>query len=67
MLAILFPHMFEDIEYLIPDEARVNGHNDGAAGSSGEKNAAVSVQLAGPSYPARLRQENAVAGPSRLA
>jgi E3 ubiquitin-protein ligase SHPRH len=67
MLAILFPHMFEDIEYLIPDEARVNGHTDGATELFSGTNAAVSIKLTEAFPPAWPRQENAVAGPSRLA
>ena len=52
MLAIFFPHLFEDIEYLVPSEEVVMDtaesqptYNDGGSGS---------------------RFENAVAGPSRL-
>jgi E3 ubiquitin-protein ligase SHPRH len=59
MLAILFPHMYEDVEYLIPDATTTNGTNvsmgPDAEGQSSETRSSV-----------RPRQENAVAGPSRL-
>jgi len=57
MLAILFPHMFEDVEFLLPPEARA-----GEAPSS--SNAGP-----GPVFPPVRRQQqhvNAEAGPSRL-
>lgn len=67
MLAILFPHMFEDVEYLIPDEARANGHANGPTRSSFESDAAAGTQLNEALPQTKPRQENAIAGPSRLA
>lgn len=59
MLAIFFPHLFEDIEYLIPAE-ELGLETSGSQPS----------QVSEPPVPARTRQqarfENAVAGPSRL-
>ncbi|KAJ4490515.1 SNF2 family N-terminal domain-containing protein [Lentinula aciculospora] len=64
MLAVLFPHMFEDLEYLLPPEdifmsdvtnTHVDAHNVGDASGA--------VKGKGK---ARAVQENAVAGPSRL-
>lgn len=51
MLAILFPHLYEDLEFLIPPEA--SGANAGGSDS--------------PQRTASMRslQQNAVAGPSR--
>ena len=57
MLAILFPHMYEDIEYLIPTE-ELHQQQDSANGQSQDS---TSQQSAG-----RVVQVNAVAGPSRL-
>ncbi|KXN90818.1 hypothetical protein AN958_03472 [Leucoagaricus sp. SymC.cos] len=58
MLAILFPHMYEDVEYLIPEPATVNGTVNISI-ASGSAN--------GNQQPRnRPRHENAVAGPSRL-
>ena len=58
MLAIFFPHMFEDIEYLLPpEEAGTQGVDCGNSG-------AVSQQSVGQGRVGV--QENAVAGPSRL-
>ncbi|KAF9064876.1 SNF2 family N-terminal domain-containing protein [Rhodocollybia butyracea] len=61
MLAILFPHMFEDVEYLLPSEDLVmsdvtNVHDDAQQGGS-------RTTWKGKG---RAIQENAVAGPSRL-
>lgn len=58
MLAIFFPHLFEDIEYLIPAE-ELGLETSGSQPS----------QDPDPPALARTRQarfENAVAGPSRL-
>ena len=54
MLAIFFPHMFEDIEYLLPPEELAPDASEN--------------EPARQERPARRRavQENAVAGPSRL-
>lgn len=52
MLAILFPHLFEEVEYLLPEEAGVDMLNDDFDdGNDGEAG----------------MNEQAVAGPSRLA
>ena len=57
MLAILFPHMYEDIEYLIPAE-ELDGQQDGANGQSQDGTSQQSTR--------KVAQVNAVAGPSRL-
>ncbi|KAH8101241.1 SNF2 family N-terminal domain-containing protein [Cristinia sonorae] len=57
MLAIFFPHLFEDIEFLVPpDEAMVNS----------DINPDQPPVVAGSSTGSRYANENAVAGPSRL-
>ncbi|KAJ2921288.1 hypothetical protein H1R20_g15804, partial [Candolleomyces eurysporus] len=55
MLAILFPHMFEEIEYLVPQE------DDDVEMAEGD------VPTTAPTRSAGLSYQNAVAGPSRLA
>jgi E3 ubiquitin-protein ligase SHPRH len=52
MLAILFPHMYEDVEYLLPpeDSAMESEYPDDSS----------------PMHASRGVVENAVAGPSRL-
>ncbi|KAI9061801.1 hypothetical protein FKP32DRAFT_1594010 [Trametes sanguinea] len=55
MLAILFPHLYEDIEYLLPPEElgqQANNQRDNGSGMEGQQS----------SEP----RENAIAGPSRL-
>lgn len=55
MLAILFPHLYEDLEFLVPPEA--GGANAGGShpgGGSPQRTASM-----------RSHQQNAVAGPSR--
>jgi len=54
MLAILFPHMYEDIGYLVSDEATANDSTDVHMGSGTE------ARLSG----SHVRHVNAVAGPS---
>jgi E3 ubiquitin-protein ligase SHPRH len=57
MLAVLFPHMFEEIEYLIPEtETAPMGVDDS------RMTTASSSRNEGP----RFLNANAVAGPSRL-
>lgn len=58
MLAIFFPHMFEDIEYLLPEELEQGADADDAASSR--------VTQGTQRRTTRAVQENAVAGPSRL-
>ena len=55
MLAIFFPHMFEDLEYLVPQEDVAQGVQQ--ASSTGQSSAPPTRMAA---------QKNAVAGPSRL-
>ena len=57
MLAILFPHMYEDIEYLIPAE-ELHQQQDSANGQSEDSTSQQSAR--------KVAQVNAVAGPSRL-
>lgn len=66
MLAILFPHMYEDVEYLIPDEAKMNSTNDIVVGPSDHTGNGFNPQVNGVQSTVRPRQENAIAGPSRL-
>lgn len=59
-MSILFPHLVEDIEYLLPENevaVTVPMDVDPPAPSAG----------APPQTPTRQRQVNAVAGPSRRA
>ncbi|KAI0641041.1 SNF2 family N-terminal domain-containing protein [Trametes meyenii] len=56
MLAILFPHMYEDVEYLVPPEESVHHEAQGVQESS---SAEIRRTVVAPV------QENAVAGPSR--
>lgn len=59
MLAIFFPHLFEDIEYLIPpDELGLETH--GSQRTPEQDSSEPSRSHQAPLY------ENAVAGPSRL-
>jgi E3 ubiquitin-protein ligase SHPRH len=55
MLAILFPHMFEDIEFLLPLDARGE-----------EAPSSVNGQSSPVRLPVRRLHINAEAGPSRL-
>ena len=59
MLSILFPHMFEDLEYLLPPSI-LSGGTDVVEGDIG-----VFGSTSQQSIP-RGAQENAIAGPSRL-
>ncbi|TRM60097.1 hypothetical protein BD626DRAFT_572197 [Schizophyllum amplum] len=61
MLAILFPHMFEDLEYLLPEEAMASVHET----MEGEQEARGLPGGSG-SGGSGTQQVNAVAGPSRL-
>jgi E3 ubiquitin-protein ligase SHPRH len=55
MLAILFPHMFEEIEYLLPQE------------DDDVEMAEVDAPITPPTRSNGRSRQNAVAGPSRLA
>ncbi|KAJ3979483.1 SNF2 family N-terminal domain-containing protein [Lentinula detonsa] len=62
MLAVLFPHMFEDLEYLLPPEDVVMADvTNTRSTQSVAGDASGRVRGKGPAV-----QENAVAGPSRL-
>lgn len=56
MLAILFPHLYEDIEYLLPPEELGPRDTQGGAGTEGSRTQRGVVAV----------QENAVAGSSRI-
>jgi E3 ubiquitin-protein ligase SHPRH len=60
MLAILFPHMYEDIEYLLPSADGEDASNDDSS----------SVDFGGSSRDVAARRQgrnvNAIAGPSRI-
>ena len=59
MLAIFFPHMFEDIEYLLsPDEL--------GQGPEESETPAQETTSTAPRRTTRAVRENAVAGPSRV-
>ena len=66
MMSILFPHLCEDVEFLIPPEADVEMRD-----FSGVPDGASATHATSPSHgtasslPVHVRQ-NAVAGPSRL-
>lgn len=53
MLAILFPHMYEEIDYLMPQE------------EDSDMEAAVQPYVDNP-YDTQSSSNNAIAGPSRL-
>lgn len=55
MLAILFPHMFEDVEFLLPPDARGE-----------EALSSVNGELGPVRPPVKRVHINAEAGPSRL-
>jgi hypothetical protein len=77
MMSILFPHLCEDVEFLLPPDADVemgdfSGVSTGEGGNaSTNASGSASSYAASPSRadttnrPVRI-QENAVAGPSRL-
>lgn len=58
MLAILFPHLYEDLEYLIPPE-------DGGSQDTGASRELDSSGM-GASSRQTVVHENAIAGPSGL-
>ena len=79
MMSILFPHLCEDVEFLLPSDPDVEMRDDDdnidfsgvpAAGGSTSGVASASSYAASPSRgnttAHRPVQENAVAGPSRL-
>lgn len=70
MLAILFPHMYEDVEYLVPGEVRVDGETNSTDGNSveysGVPDSSTDAQTNGSQRRVQRKHENAVPGPSRL-
>ena len=67
MLAIFFPHMFEDVEYLLPEDEidpMQGSEAPQASTSQGAGPASASAQSHG-SLARWAPQENAIAGPSR--
>lgn len=62
MLAVLFPHMYEDVEYLIPQEEL--GESEDVEMADGTVSSSSGVP-SNSRRPANV-QGNAVAGPSRL-
>jgi E3 ubiquitin-protein ligase SHPRH len=61
MMSILFPHLCEDVEFLLPPEdVEMRDHSIVPASAS------ASSCAASPSRSSRRVHENAVAGPSRL-
>ena len=63
MMSILFPHLSEDVEFLLPPEDADMG--DPLAGPSSAGASTSSFAVASLSRSSRV-PENAVAGPSRL-
>ena len=66
MMSILFPHLCEDVEFLIPPEADVEMRD-----FSGVPDGASATNATSPSHGTSSRlhvhvRQNAVAGPSRL-
>ncbi|KAJ3979550.1 hypothetical protein F5890DRAFT_1546318, partial [Lentinula detonsa] len=66
MLAVLFPHMFEDLEYLLPHLVMADVTNTRSTALiqsvvAGDASGRAKGKGTGPAV-----QENAVAGPSRL-
>jgi hypothetical protein len=73
MMSILFPHLCEDLEFLLPPEAAdvdmMVGDFSGGGSASAGASASASSYAASPSRSTAARRpvhENAVAGPSRL-
>jgi hypothetical protein len=64
MMSILFPHLCEDVEYLLPPEEDVEmrGHSTVMVPAG----PGASSYATSPSRSSRRVYENAVAGPSRL-
>jgi E3 ubiquitin-protein ligase SHPRH len=60
MLAVLFPHMYEDVEYLIPEE------ESGGLQDVEMADGTSTPSVAADSRPSPRIQSNAVAGPSRI-
>jgi E3 ubiquitin-protein ligase SHPRH len=61
MMSILFPHLYEDVEFLLPPEdVEMRDRSIVPAAPS------ASSYVASPSRSSRRVHENAVAGPSRL-
>ena len=65
MMSILFPHLSEDVEFLLPPEEDVDMGDPLAAPSSVGTTGASSFAAAFLSRSSRVH-ENAAAGPSRL-
>jgi len=65
MMSILFPHLSEDVEFLLPPEDVDMGDPLAAPSSAGATGASSFAAAASLSYSSRVH-ENAVAGPSRL-
>ena len=67
MLAILFPHMYEEIEYLLPaSETELAADANADADSQAQPAPAPETSRAAQLRP-RARHVNATAGPSRAA
>ena len=65
MMSILFPHLYEDVEFLLPPDKDVE-MRDLSATVIVRTGAGSSSFAATPSRSGRRVHENAVAGPSRL-
>ncbi|KAN0136549.1 hypothetical protein V8E53_005596 [Lactarius tabidus] len=66
MMSILFPHLGEDVEFLLPAEEDVDMGDPVAAASSAGATGTSSFAAAASLFRSSRIHENAVAGPSRL-
>ena len=66
MMSILFPHLCEDVEFLLPPEEDVEMEMRDHLTVMVPAGAGASSYAASPSRNSRRVHENAVAGPSRL-
>ena len=68
MMSILFPHLYEDVEFLLPPEEDVEMEmrDHSTVMVPAGAGAGASSHATSPSRNSRRVHENAVAGPSRL-
>jgi E3 ubiquitin-protein ligase SHPRH len=65
-MSILFPHLCEDVEFLLPPDEDVQMMRDRSTAVTVPAGAGASSYATTPSRSSRRVHENAVAGPSRL-
>lgn len=66
MMSILFPHLCEDVEFMLPPEEDVDVEMRGHSTMMVPAGVGASSYATFPSRSSRRVHENAVAGPSRL-